>query len=265
MKKEEQKMQLQVFKYQEDADHFSEVRTVEIEGDVWFVAKDVATLLGYSNPAKAIADHCREKGVTKRYPLVTSGGTQEVTLINEANMYRLISRSKLPSAERFEAWLFEEVVPSIRKKGYYGQIDRTALPNFITRYKDNYHKLDKNYFSVISEMFARMYLELEKVGYAIPDKGAHGKSMMPDISVGRGFAKFLRENESEYLNTHRTYTHSFPDGREVEANMYHIDALPIFIRYLHERWIPESATNYFKKTDPLALDYLPKLIGPSGS
>jgi len=263
LKKEEQKMQLQVFKYQEDADHFSEVRTIEIEGELWFFGSDVATLLGYKRPSDAIRQHCREKGTVKhRIPVGT--GYSDVLLINEPNVYRLIVRSQLPSAERFEAWLFEEVVPSIRKRGYYGQIDRTALPNFITRYKDNYHKLDKNYFSVISEMFARLYLELEKVGYSIPDKGAHGKAMMPDISVGRGFAQFLRDNSSEFFDTHRSYTHSFPDGREVEANMYHIDALPMFIRYLHERWIPENAEKYFKTRDPLALDYLPKLLGTGG-
>jgi prophage antirepressor-like protein len=65
-------------------------------------------------------------------------------LINEPNVYRLIVKSQLPSAERFEAWLFNEVVPSIRKKGFYGKIDRAELPNFIEHYKDNYHKIYKN-------------------------------------------------------------------------------------------------------------------------
>lgn len=143
---------------------------------------DVAGLLGYSNPSKAIADHCREKGITNRYPLETSGGTQEVTLINEPNVYRLISRSKLPSAEKFEAWLFEEVVPSIRKKGYYGTIDRSALPNFIIRYKDNYHKLPHTHFSVISEIFGvtlchpKTLAEAEVVMDAI-------YAAMPDTSI----------------------------------------------------------------------------------
>ncbi|MBN9400557.1 MAG: hypothetical protein J0I17_10315 ['Candidatus Kapabacteria' thiocyanatum] len=253
-------MQQQIFKYQ-DENHFSDVRTVEIDGEIWFVARDVATLLGYTTPAKAVADHCREKGIKKNYMMETSSGVQGFTLINEPNVYRLISRSKLPSAEKFEAWVFEEVIPQIRKQGFYGKIDRTALPNFISRYKDNYHKLDHNYFSVISEMYARLYIALEKVGYSIPDKGVGGKQMMPDISVGRGFASFLKKQNSEFYNQHRTYWHSFPDGRpDVEANMYHIDALPIFIRYIHEKWIPENAHEYFKQRDPLALDYLPKLL-----
>lgn len=253
-------MQLAIFKYQSPEEQIlSEIKTVEIDGEIWFVGADIARALGYKRPSEAIRQHCKEKGTVKdRIP--TDGGMQDALLINEPNVYRLIIKSQLPTAETFESWLFEEVVPSIRKKGFYGKIDRTELPNFITRYKDNYHKLPNNHFSVISEMFARLYIELEKVGYVIPDKGLDGKQMMPDISVGRGFAKYLRDNKSEFFDTHRTYTHTFPDGREVEANMYHIDALPVFIKYINERWIPENAEQYFKKRDPLALDYLPKML-----
>ena len=84
---------------------------------------------------------------------------------------------------------------------------------------------------------------------------------MPDISVGRGFVAYLKQIDSEFLASHKTYIHTFPDGREVEANMYHIDVLPQFIRYINEKWIPENAEKYFKERDPVALDYLPKLLG----
>ena len=168
--------------------------------------------------------------------------------------------SQLPNAEKFESWLFDEVVPSIREKGYYGITDRGTLPEFIKRYKDNIHMIPSNYFFVISELYVRLYAELEKVGYAIPDKGAHGKTMMPDGSVGKLFARFMRENNSELWNQHKTYKHHFPDGRVVDALMYPIDALPMFIRYVNERWLYENAEKYFKERDPLALDYLPKLL-----
>lgn len=85
-----------------------------------FVAKDVALALGYENPSKAINDHC--KGVTIRYPLSTKGGQQEVRIIEEADVYRLIFGSKLESAKRFQDWVFEEVLPSIRKNGAYGTL-----------------------------------------------------------------------------------------------------------------------------------------------
>jgi hypothetical protein len=253
-------MQLGLYKYDDGSHQFSDIRTVEIEGQIYFVGNDVARTLGYARPADAIRAHCKPKGTVK-HSIPTSGGPQDLLLINEANVYRLIVRSQLPSAEKFEEWLFEEVVPSIRKKGYYGTIDRTTLPNFIERYKDNYHKIDSNYFSVITEMFVRLYSALEKAGYVIPDKGAHNKKMMPDISVGKGFADFLRSNAPEYINSCRTYTHSFPDGREVEANMYPIEALPIFIRYVNQIWLPTKAQAYFKGRDDLALEFLPKLLG----
>ena len=193
--------------------------------------------------------------------------------INKGNVYRLISRSQLPNAEKFESWLFDEVVPSIREKGYYGITDRGTLPEFINRYNFycfrfhknfpisyNIHMIPSNYFFVISELYVRLYAELEKVGYAIPDKGAHGKTMMPDGSVGKLFARFMRENNSELWNQHKTYKHHFPDGRVVDVLMYPIDALPMFIRYVNERWLYENAEKYFKERDPLALDYLPKLL-----
>ena len=104
--------ELQIFNNEE----FGEVRMAEINGKPYFVATDVATALGYTNPRKAISDHC--KGVTKR-DTPTSSGVQQMSYINEGDLYRLIMKSKLPSAEKFEKWVMEEVLPSIRKNGGY--------------------------------------------------------------------------------------------------------------------------------------------------
>lgn len=96
-------------------------------GEPWFVGKDVAEALGYTNPNKAMQDHC--KGVTKRHPLSTAGGMQEVRVLAEPDVLRLIVKSSLPAAERFERWVFEEVLPAIRKTGGYGKpaIDPASL------------------------------------------------------------------------------------------------------------------------------------------
>jgi len=93
------------------------VRAFNIDGNPWFVGKDVCDVLGYANASDAINQHC--KGVAKRYPLQTTGGIQEVRIINEPDTYRLITGSTLPEANRFESWLFEDVLPSIRKTGSY--------------------------------------------------------------------------------------------------------------------------------------------------
>lgn len=95
----------------------SEIRVVILDNEPHFVGKDVAERLGYADPAGAIAKHC--KGSPKRHPLLTPGGTQEVRVLSEPDVLRLIVRSKLPEAVQFERWIFEEVLPAIRKSGGY--------------------------------------------------------------------------------------------------------------------------------------------------
>lgn len=104
--------ELQIF----NSGEFGKIRTIEIDGKPYFVGADVAKALGYSNPRKAILDHC--KGVTKR-DTPTSSGIQSMSYINEGDLYRLIMKSKLPSAEKFESWVMDEVLPTIRKTGSY--------------------------------------------------------------------------------------------------------------------------------------------------
>ena len=89
---------------------------MEVDGKPYVVANDVAKALGYSDCPKAIRTHC--KGVAKM-SIPTKGGLQEVKIIPEGDIYRLIVRSKLPSAEKFERWVFDEVLPSIRANGGY--------------------------------------------------------------------------------------------------------------------------------------------------
>ena len=97
---------------------FGEIRSMTINGEPYFVGKDVAAALGYSNPRKAIGDHVDEedKGVTK---CDTLGGGQNLTIINESGMYSLILSSKLEGAKRFKRWVTSEILPSIRKTGAY--------------------------------------------------------------------------------------------------------------------------------------------------
>ena len=104
---------------------FGEVRTLEENGEVLFCASDVAKALGYARPNDAVSQHCRAT-VKRRSPI--SGKMQDINFIPEGDVYRLIARSKLPGAEQFERWVFDEVLPSIRKTGGYiaGQEAMTA-------------------------------------------------------------------------------------------------------------------------------------------
>ena len=91
--------------------------TYDEKGTPVFCAKDVATVLGYADTVNAIKQHC--KGAVNRRPLETAGGIQQARFITEGDLYRLIANSKLPDAEKFERWVFDEVLPSIRKHGGY--------------------------------------------------------------------------------------------------------------------------------------------------
>lgn len=116
--------ELQVFQNAE----FGSVRTATIDGEPYFVGKDVATILGYSNPRDAISKHVddEDKGVAK---CDTLGGRQEILFINESGLYSLILRSQLPAAKRFKHWVTSEVLPAIRRHGMYVTEDLIANPD----------------------------------------------------------------------------------------------------------------------------------------
>lgn len=96
---------------------FGEIRTVEINNEPWFVGKDVAVILGYSNPQKAIRDHIDEDDRTVNESFTVNGTA--IALINESGLYSLVLSSKLPTAKKFKRWVTSEVLPSIRKHGAY--------------------------------------------------------------------------------------------------------------------------------------------------
>lgn len=118
--------ELQIFKNAE----FGSVRTITVEGESYFVGKDVAEILGYSNTRKALADHVDEedKGVTK---CDTPGGVQDLTVINESGLYSLILSSKMPNAKKFKRWVTSEILPTIRRHGLYAMDEVLANPDIL--------------------------------------------------------------------------------------------------------------------------------------
>ena len=118
-------MEVQIF----NNEQFGSLRTYEEDGQILFCGKDVATSLGYKNTNDAMKRHC--KVVAKRYPLQTAGGIQAFAFITEPDLYRLITHSKLPTAEKFERWVFEEVLPAIRRTGGYMVAKQDETPEQI--------------------------------------------------------------------------------------------------------------------------------------
>ena len=166
---------------------FGQLRTIEQDGQPLFCGKDAAAALGYVNTKDTLARHCR--GVVKRYPITDRlGRTQQVRFITEGDLYRLIAGSKLPAAVRFESWVFDEVLPSIRRRGGYltPEAAERALtdPDFIIRLATDL-KAER---ARRAELEARAEADRPKVLFA--DSVAASRST---ILVGE-LAKILRGN-----------------------------------------------------------------------
>lgn len=135
----------------------NEVRTITDEqGNALFVAKDVATVLGYANTSDAIGRHC--KGVVRHYPLLTAGGMQDVRVILLPDLCRLIVGSQLPSAVEFERWVFEEVLPSILHTGTYtlpAIFEETEENRVITLQEQNL-ELQREIIALLKEKIAAL-------------------------------------------------------------------------------------------------------------
>lgn len=172
---------LQIF----DNAKFGKIRTIEENGTVLFCGSDIAKALGYASPANAITAHC--KGVTV---LMTpsAGGTQNTKFIPEGDVYRLITHSKLPAAEQFESWVFDEVLPTIRRNGAYMTDDTLehalTSPDFLIQLAT---KLKEEKAKRI-ELEAQVEQDKPKVLFARAVETAHTSILIGDL------AKILKQN-----------------------------------------------------------------------
>lgn len=175
---------------------FGEIRTIDENGTVLFCGSDIAKALGYSNTRDAINRHCKPEGVVKRDGVsqttnqygVTTEQTAEMKFINEGNVYRLITHSKLPAAEQFESWVFDEVLPTIRRNGAYMTDDTLehalTSPDFLIQLAT---KLKEEKAKRI-ELEAQVEQDKPKVLFARAVETAHTSILIGDL------AKILKQN-----------------------------------------------------------------------
>ena len=180
--------------------HNSPVRTItDPKGEIWFCGTDVCNILGYVNPRDAISKHCKVGGVAKRDTPTTSGN-QEITFINEPNLYRLIIKSRKPEAERFEAWVFEEVLPQIRKTGSYSQNVEEIRPLEImlkVQTLDNLYYMAKN-ASELCHQYRKMMNDIINtlnIEYFRPSKPDYKYQLVSDM-------QFALDDVEVILKTH---------------------------------------------------------------
>ena len=185
-------------------EEFGKIRTVIINGEPWFVGKDVAVILGYSKPRNAIATHvdCEDKKVA---PIQGDlGGTQQMIIINESGLYSLILSSKMPKARDFKRWVTSEILPTIRRTGGYVANEDMFIENYLPFLEEPYKGLFRLQMMAINQLNERICHDQPLVEFAnqvagtenVIDMNAMAKlAVEENIPIGRNrLFRWLREN-----------------------------------------------------------------------
>ncbi|WP_419744319.1 BRO family protein [Staphylococcus sp. LKG3-1] len=218
---------LQVFQNSQ----FGNLGVLVIEGKEWFPAIKIAEILGYTNPRKAIIDHTKERGVTNRYVIDSLGRKQSKKFIDEGNLYRLIAKSKLPQAEKFEEWVFDEVLPTLRKTGTYQTKPMTTSEQIQLIAQGN-TELDER-LTAIEESYPIMHGEAKHIQQLVARKVAEIVRNKFNGHYNTVARKLFAELYKSIKNIFQvpTYT-SIPRGRYQEA-----------VQFI-EKWQPSFDTTY---------------------
>jgi len=171
---------------------FGEVRTMEINNECWFVGKDIASALGYSNPRDAISKHCDKEDVAK-HDTLTNGGKQAISIINESGVYALIFGSKLESAKEFKHWVTSEVLPSIRKHGLFAMNEVLENPDLLINALTELKK-EREEKKLIESQKEALQIELDN------SKEWYSIKRMEKLNPTQKFNWRLLKKESERLN-----------------------------------------------------------------
>ncbi|NEZ46121.1 transporter [Clostridium niameyense] len=150
--------ELQIFKH----DQFGQIRWVKINEKDYAVGIDIAKALGYKNPNDAISRHC--KGYVK-HAVPTNSGVQQMNVIPEGDIYRLTAKSELPGAEKFESWIFDQVLPTIRKTGGYVASEDLFIETYLPYIDEKSKMIFKNTLSVVRKQNEIIALKEKEIEY----------------------------------------------------------------------------------------------------
>lgn len=248
--------EIQIFK----SEKFGQIRTLMINNEPWFVGNDVAKALGYGEGKSlpnAISNHVdmEDKGVTK---MMTPGGNQEVTIINESGLYSLILSSKLPSAKEFKRWVTSEVLPSIRKTGSYSLTTPSYQILDPIKRAEQWIEEEKQRQKLAAENASQQkQLEEQKPKVEFFDAVAESKTAieMKEVANVLNFQKVGRNTLFQILRDNKLLTHkNQPYQRYVDCG---------FFRTIEQEWQrPNGDTNINIKTlvYQSGVDYIRKLL-----
>lgn len=226
--------ELQVFKNEQ----FGEIRTIEENGKPWFCGADVARALGYSNPYDAMARHCKQEGIAKREGVTkttnqhgaTSEQVNEIKYIDEGNLYRLITHSKLPEAQKFADWFFDEVLPTIRKTGGYVNNDEMFINTYLPHADEGAKAAFRHTLQTLRAANEKIERDAPKVLFAEAVTTARNSILIGEL------AKLLRQNGVEigqnrlfewlrnngYLVKRKGTDYNAPTQRSMEAGLFEV-------------------------------------------
>ena len=211
---------VQIFKNEK----FGEIQILEEKEKYEFEATGIAKILGYANPYDAIQRHCKKDGVVKHEVIDNLGRKQEKNFISEGNLYRLITHSKLPDAEKFEGWIFDEVIPSIRKNGGYivgqdtlneDELIAKALIMVNKKLEEREKQLEAQKPKVI---FANS-VETSKTSILIGELAKIIKQNGYDVGQNRLF-QWLRDND--YLIKRKGNDYNMPTQKAMNLNLFEV-------------------------------------------
>ena len=210
-------------------EEFGEVRTVTIDGEPWFVGKDVAEALGYSNTKDAIASHVAEedKQVIQKSEITTFEiPNRGLTVINESGLYALIFGSKLESAKRFKHWVTSEVLPSIRKTGQY------QMPNL---------SKEMQAIVLLDTRTVKMEKRLDKLEFDIPLYGSEADELSSHVKR-KGVSILGGKNSEAYKdsNIRSAVYRDIYDQIKREFGIYSDDGKPKSYKALKRKYIYDA-------------------------
>lgn len=200
---------------------FGEVRTLTINGEPWFVGKDVSSILGYERATKAIRDHV-DTDDTDEIPIQDSiGRMQNTPIINESGLYSLILSSKLPTAKNFKRWVTSEVLPTIRKTGGYVNNADSFINNYLPFADEQTKLLFKSTLSVIDNLNQKIENDKPLVDFAnqvadtsdLIDIGDMAKLLKDEnIDIGRNRLFTWLKNKNILMERNVPYQRYINDG-----------------------------------------------------
>lgn len=232
------------------------IRTVVIDWEIWFVAKDICDILEIKNPTDAISWLSDKMKMTLEGKESILGITEDVNtvrllLISEPGMYKLVFKSRKPEAEKFSDRVVSQVLPTIRKTGSYG-VTRHLSPMMMRFSLNAKQNSTLWYRSMLNKMVELFALPLEHNWFELP------ANIIPDISTGILFNKYLKEKWYNPEDICKTYIHIYPDGREIAGVKQYPDSLyPLFTEWFQKEWLAKRCAAYLvERTDEYILPYL---------